>query len=378
MMWMMILFAVAISAIVGTGYLVAAVGRFGFIRTLCGKSRVKKILIPLGLIGIVFAICYYTMNMANAIVILLYTIAFFLLSGILMKIIQWIRRKKMDPQNEEAGGEKSGIYWQGWLAILSTVLFFTIGYYQCNNIWQTDYKLSTDKSIGTLRAAMLSDSHIGATFDGNEFARELRVIEAQHPDILLIPGDFVDDWSKKEDLITTCRALGELDIKYGVWIAYGNHDEGFFNDRDFSAQEMEEIFKENGIHLLIDEVQLIDDRFYVAGRRDRSLGPRMDMNELLAGVDTARYIIVLDHQPNDYEAEAASDADLVLSGHTHGGQLIPINITGKLFGLHDRVYGYERRNGTDFIVTSGISNWALQFKTGTRSEYVIIDIEGRG
>ena len=43
--------------------------------------------------------------------------------------------------------------------------------------------------------------------------------------------------------------------------------------------------------------------------------------------------------------------------------------------LNDRTYGREKRGGTEFIVTSGISAWAVKFKTGTKSEYVVIDIE---
>ena len=83
----------------------------------------------------------------------------------------------------------------------------------------------------------------------------------------------------------------------------------------------------------------------------------------------------MDHQPTDYANEAAAGVDLVLSGHTHGGQLFPVNHVGDWFGINDRTYGYERRNNTDFIVTSGISCWEIKFKTGTKSEFVIIDLE---
>ena len=88
-------------------------------------------------------------------------------------------------------------------------------------------------------------------------------------------------------------------------------------------------------------------------------------------------MIVLDHQPTEFNEKADANVDLVLCGHTHGGQLFPFNNIGKLIKANDLIYGLERRKNTDFIVTSGISDWAIKFKTGTKSEFVIINIRKR-
>ena len=103
----------------------------------------------------------------------------------------------------------------------------------------------------------------------------------------------------------------------------------------------------------------------------------MSAEQFLSGLDSEKYIVVLDHQPSDYDAEAAAGADLVLSGHTHGGQFIPVLRAGVWLGLDDLHYGLEHRLNTTFIVSSGISNWAFHFKTGCVAEYVVIDIQGR-
>ena len=211
------------------------------------------------------------------------------------------------------------------------------------------------------------------SFDADRLAEYLQEMEAQSPDILVIPGDFVDDSSAREDIIRACEVLGQVDLPYGVWFSFGNHDEGYYDTRGFSGDELRVALTSNGVHILEDECVQINDSYYLAGRLDSDY-VRMEISDLLSGLDTDRYIIVLDHEPNDYDNEAASEADLVLSGHTHGGQLIPITYVGVLFGINDSTYGYEQINGTDFIVTSGISDWALNFKTGTYSEYVIIDI----
>ena len=88
-----------------------------------------------------------------------------------------------------------------------------------------------------------------------------------------------------------------------------------------------------------------------------------------------KFMIVMDHQPNDYEKEKNFLVDLVLSGHTHGGHLFPAGFVGLLMGANDKVYGHEKIENTDFIVTSGISGWAIPFKTGAISEYVVIDVK---
>lgn len=120
---------------------------------------------------------------------------------------------------------------------------------------------------------------------------------------------------------------------------------------------------------------MVDERFYVIGRADAQVGDRSTMEELTKDLDQDLYQIVIDHQPTDYEKEAEAKVDLVLSGHTHGGQMIPITKVGEILNINDRTYGWEERGTTRFIVSSGIGDWTLKFKTGCISEYVIVDVE---
>ena len=129
-------------------------------------------------------------------------------------------------------------------------------------------------------------------------------------------------------------------------------------------------------------MELIDDRFYIIGRADKSeeyRSGRKSMEELTEDIDPDKFSIVIDHQPDDYAAQAESGVDLVLSGHTHGGQLFPLMNIENLIDItpEDRVYGREKRGNTNFIVTSGIADWAIKFKTGCISEYLMIDIHGK-
>ncbi len=336
-MWGIIIgmvFAVSIAAGI---YLVFAVARFGLIKKLAGDKKWLRLLISAGCIGAVFGVLKIFFSMINVVIIFLHVTLFFLLFGLGMKIF-----KKLS-------GKKPKIYWQGWLAVVTSAVYLSIGYYLCVHVWQTDYTLKTSKPIDTLKVALIADSHIGAIFDGTD----------------------------RENMIKACDALGKLDLKYGVWFSYGNHDEGYYGSerRGFSSKDLEAKLKENGVHILKDEYQLIDNRFYIVGRKDKKDKNRADIADIIDKLDKDKYIIVMDHQPGDYENESDTAADLVVSGHTHGGQLIPLQPVSTLFGFNDMTYGYERRNGTDFIVTSGIGCWEIKFKTGTKSEFVIINVE---
>lgn len=358
-MWLLIFGITILVCIVGIIYLINAISRFGLIKKI-SKTWQRK------LVSALILVCAFTgfmfwLGLVNAMAILLYVLLFFILSGIIVRIIQ------------KMSGKKSDIYWQGWIAIVISIVHLSCAYYMCHAVTRTDYDLSSDKEVGELHIALIADSHLGTTFDGEGFAKEISKIEAQSPDLLLIAGDFVDNDSCKKDMVRACEALGDMNLKYGVYFVYGNHDKHTFNGRDFSAKELEDELIKNNVYVLEDEIVNVDN-ICIAGRKDNFESQRKDIFELLKDCDEGKYIIVIDHQPTDYECESKSAADLVVSGHTHGGQLLLIKYLGEFFGINDQTYGYERINSTDFIVTSGISDWALDFKTGVRSEYVMINV----
>lgn len=363
--WIVILIVTLSAGAVGTIYLTATTAKFPFINRIANGKRWLKVLISLLLIIGIFLILMQIWSFTNAIVVFLGAFVIRLFLGIAGAIIKKVR------------GKEYKFYWQGWGALILTVVYFAVGYYLNFNVWMTEYKLQSDKLDGALRIAMFADSHIGTTFDGDGFAKHMDEIMEYNPDIVLIAGDYVDDGTKKEDMIRASEALGKMNVPYGVWYAIGNHDRGYnrAEDKSFDERELVKALMDNGVGILVDESVLIDDRFYLVGREDAYHSDRAGIEELTKDLDKSIYTIVMDHQPTDYANEAASGVDLVLSGHTHGGQLFPVNHVGDWFGINDRTYGYEKRNNTDFIVTSGISCWEIKFKTGTKSEFVIIDIE---
>lgn len=370
-MWLIIIAVVLGLLIAGSVYLTICFSRFALIKKLAGGSNKKEYIFGLLSIIAIGVVLGFIFGGVNSVICILNLMLFFLVSN----TIAFAVRKALIKERKH--------YIEGVVALVAAAVYLGIGYHLANNVWEKNYTLSTSKDIGSLRIVQLADSHIGTTFDGEGLSRYVDEINDKDPDIVVITGDFVDDGTMKQDMVDACKALGRLETKYGVYFCYGNHDKGYYSNerRGYSKDDLEAELEKNGVTVLEDETVLLDNRFYIIGRADKSEelenrnGSRKSISELMQGLESDKYTIVLDHQPNDYQAEAEAGADLVLSGHTHGGQMLPINRIGELIGANDFTYGYKRIDGTDFIVTSGISDWEIVFKTGCRSEYVVIDIE---
>ena len=195
----------------------------------------------------------------------------------------------------------------------------------------------------------------------------------------MIAGDFVDDGTTRQQMVEACRALGSLQTTYGVYFAFGNHDKGYHDPaaRGFTGDDLITELKKNNVKVLQDENTLIDNRFYIIGRKDFSEilrgNPRQSMNELLQGLNKEKFSIILDHQPNDYNNQTDAVCHMRSTCRVIGKNTL--NKVGEWIGANDKTYGYEKRKQTNFIVTSGLSDWAIKFKTGTKSEFVVIDIK---
>lgn len=366
MFWMIVFGGLILLGAASVFYLLTRFHRFAPIARLAEQHRALSWLaaaLPvLALSGFLF------FNISTLIVVLIHLMVIWMLCDLIGLIVRKIAGK---PRNRR--------YPEGICAMLLTAGVLCAGWYYAHHIYETHYRFTTDKALenGSLRVVLIADSHLGITLDGEKFAEQMRRIEAVKPDLVVLSGDFVDDESKAEDMERAAAALGSIRTTYGVYYAHGNHDRGYYGTRSFSLQDVKETLERNGVTVLEDQTVSPGGSLNVIGRLDKSFGNRRSAEQLTAPLDMTGYTICLDHQPNDYENEAAAGIDLVLSGHTHGGHIFPAGYVGLLAGMNDRVYGTERRGSTDFVVTSGISGWAIPFKTGAISEYVVIDIESK-
>lgn len=371
MLWMLLFIAMYLGAAIGFIFLVSRIYKKMLVHVIPNK-KIRMVFSIVPLLALL-AILWVTIQAINAIIVMIHLMIFWLLFEGIFAIAQRIRKKTFQR------------YYVGAVTLIVTTVYLAGGWYAAHHVWQKEYTITTDKKVGDLRVAFFADSHVGTTFHSAGFAKHMKEIEAQKPDVLLIIGDYVDDDTSKEDMIRCSEALGKLNIKYGVYFVFGNHDKGYYSPehRGYDGDDLIQQLEQNKVRVLQDENVLIDDRFYLVGRQDRSeevekTKGRSSMKDLTDGLDQSKFSIVMDHQPDDYADQAESQVDLVVSGHTHGGQLFPLRLIEEPTKVaDDRVYGYEKRDNTNFIVTSGISDWAIKFKTGCRSEYVIVDIKGQ-
>jgi uncharacterized protein len=244
------------------------------------------------------------------------------------------------------------------------------------NAWQPKvrrYDISVAKQAGhrkELRIAAASDLHLGTTVGKGHLSRLIRQLEALKPDIILLPGDVLDDSIEPFIRENMADVMGQLKAPLGVYACLGNH-EYIGGHIDDYVERMKAI----GIEVLLDRVLEIDGSFYVAGRKDKSVSRfagegRLVHEELMKDIDSAKPIILLDHQPTQFAEAAQAGVDLMLSGHTHRGQMMPNHlITRRIFELD---WGYLRKGAMHVIVSSGFGFWGPPVRIGSRSE--ILDI----
>lgn len=335
------------------------------------KRSVKVCVVVLSFCIGVVSMC----GMSFASVIVLHLIFFCLI----MQFINFIVKKAVGKKYDTLVLWKK-IYASCALPIAVTAAVMLFGSLNLHNIVETHYTAYTNKEIRSegYRVALISDVHYGVSLDYKELLAVCEEISGHDADIVVLCGDIVDDDTPAEGIEEVFHALSSIKSEYGVYYVYGNHDRPFtFMESSYTEDDLESVMQEKGITVLRDGLYEVNDDLIIAGREDKSYrGGRKAIEELLDGADKDNFILTLDHQPCDYKANGKAGTDLLLSGHTHGGQIWPANLIDGIFKINDAVYGHTQIDAdTQAVVTSGIAGWRYPIKTSAPAEYVIIDIK---
>ena len=262
--------------------------------------------------------------------------------------------------------------------------------YELHTLEIVRYNIHSDKIApgDSLKAVFLSDLH------GREYGEEneelVKLIENESPDIILVGGDLIVSKDPKKDGAAR-RFIKQISHIAPVYYAPGNHEKGMSELRQFRNRNRNYIsfLKDNNINFIRNETKDINGTVSVTGLDldydyYRKVHPRKMTDEAMIGylgkIDGSRYNIILAHDPSFFDEYAATESDLVLSGHYHGGSIrLPI-IGGiispqfKIFPDHSK--GRFSKNGTEMIVTGGCGSHTVNLRLFNKPEIIALTFSG--
>ena len=128
-----------------------------------------------------------------------------------------------------------------------------------------------------------------------------------------------------------------------------------------------------GVNTLNDEYVEFED-INIVGRQDYKIKKRKPVEQIINGMNQNKPVILLDHQPRSLEENKKLGIDLMISGHTHAGQVFPMLPLWNLLGINEMNYGYRHDDNFNAIVSSGMGTWGFAMRTSKNCEIVVIDL----
>ncbi len=254
--------------------------------------------------------------------------------------------------------------WSGG-SIAGLLLIFAMAFWGGWSSPQVKHIYLNDPAFPTLKIALLSDSHLGMGVSLARFDKAMTRLEQQHPDMLLVLGDVFEYGPHRDQY---AARLKKTPFPLGTYGVLGNHEYyvGYGDSKEF--------FKEAAITLLENTATTAPNGVQLAGLKDiqtAHVTPQQTA-DLLDTLDPARPTILLSHTPKYAELAAAHHTNLMLSGHTHNGQLWPFIYLVKL--QFPRAYGLFDVEGMKFYITSGMFYWGIPLRFLAPAEIPIIHI----
>lgn len=263
------------------------------------------------------------------------------------------------------------------LAVTFTLCFISWVIWGNLTLEITQYTITSDRipeDFDNFRIVQISDLH-NAQF-GEDNARLLEKIRAQKPDIIVITGDFVDFY-KTNIAVSVSFARQAVQIA-PVYYIPGNHESGI----DYKALYSE--LKSVGVTVLLDEsisLQRGESQIQLIGLVDISFRKKQTTQEALLPLMPAddSYTVVLSHRPGDFAEYIACKADLVLTGHVHGGQF-RLPFIGGLYAPGQGIFpkydaGLFVEGRTNMIISRGVGPSRFPFRLNNRPEIVVVTLK---
>lgn len=225
-----------------------------------------------------------------------------------------------------------------------------------------------------LRIAMISDVHVGMYMLEDDMLKYTEAINNLKPDMIFIPGDFVT--SKTEEIYPFVKAFSGLKSKYGIYTCLGNHD--YFGDPNVITEKVRGI----GMKVLrneTEELEINGAKLMLSGVDDGRHANFEKVSYEATSLNTTR--VLLCHKPYYFDAAVAGKFDFMLSGHTHGGQIVLVDFLGiKLTPAalaSQYISGKYRRGNSLLYVSRGIGTVGLPVRVNCPPEITVFTLTNK-
>lgn len=282
--------------------------------------------------------------------------------------------------------KKRAAFWDlvdrgGVGAVVLTAAVFLYGYVNIRHAVRTEYSVEAPVSLRAegYKIVFLSDLHHGLATNASSLRRLAERLDAEDADLVILGGDIVDERTTLEEMREAFSILGGIKNRLGIYYVYGNHDRSpYARSPNYTERDVQTALNESEIRALVDETRVVDDALTLVGREDAGRR-RRSLAELTRKTSASTARILVDHQPVDYDQAARDGYSLILSGHTHAGQIFPFGLVTGITHHSSLNYGLLKlEGGTTAIVSSGISGWGVPIRTSKHSEYVVVRLSGAG
>lgn len=300
------------------------------------------------------------------------------------------RKKKIFPPSLDLKAKKPRLIYF-CLSLLLVCGIMTYGNYKFRNPIVTELDWSVTKDAGdlkSLRIVVATDIHAGYLIDKNMISMYVDKIMEQKPDLILLVGDIIDYDVKSLNEQRMETEFLRLKAPYGVYASTGNHE--YIDIGEPKDEKILWLSEKAGLNVLRDTTIMIANSFYLVGREDDQCLTRKPLGEIMIGVDKNYPVIVMNHEPHRLQEEVDAGADIAVYGHTHNGQFFPNNTIMKLSSwiyntgivpegmkmrfMYELPYGYKMKGNTHIYVSSGLGLAGPQYRIGTVSEIVVLNV----
>jgi hypothetical protein len=222
-------------------------------------------------------------------------------------------------------------------------------------------------ALDGIRVGLITDLHHSEMVPMQDVVRAASLMMAERPDLIVLGGDYVT-WGDRSYVVPCSEALGSLHAPFGVYAVVGNHDD----DRDMPAALIShgyEVLRDarTTVSMRGEKIDLVGVRYWTQRARD--------IARLTRGAKST--VILLAHDPRRLTEAAGLNIPLVLSGHTHGGQVVLPGIGAIAAKKFPVVAGFGRRENTSIFVSRGVGTMYVPYRLNCPPDVSVITLKSR-